>query len=438
MNYAEQLFDEWKQCRDEGRDVYYLKDLCSKISARAEKENLNDFALKIRGELVSSPISEDYPFEEPSELAEIQAAAPKKRHDFSLDISREELLDKLSGAWIGRISGCLLGKPIEGVMRTHIEAVLKQTGNYPMTRYIERKDFDKESEEHVKDHLDFCWADTINGISPSDDDTNYTVLAMKLIEEYGRDFRPNDVLEAWLRWLPMFTTYTAERAAYRNAATGLYAPETATYLNPYREWIGAQIRGDFFGYINPAKPHEAAAMAWRDASISHVRNGIYGEMFVSAMIAAASATDSVMETVEAGLDEIPENCRLRRDIDKVIQWKKDGLSVFEVTDEIHKAYDEYDRHGWCHTNPNAMIVVMALLYGEKDFTKTLGYAVQAAFDTDCNGATVGSIIGMMLGEKKIPEYWYSRYNKKLETDIVGYSVVDVDGLAEKTLSLIGG
>lgn len=436
MNYALQLADEWKQCKDEGRQIDDLKGLCEEISSRAETEDLYDEALKIREKLIGAPIESNYPYEEPSALSKIQKAVPEKRHSFDLKLSREALKDKLAGAWIGRISGCLLGKPIEGMMREDIEAVLKITNNYPMTRYIEKREFTKEAEAHLDGYLGNCWADTINGAAPVDDDTNYTVLALKLVEEYGKDFRPNDVLEAWLRWMPMFSTFTAERAAYRNAAMGMYAPETASHLNPYREWIGAQIRGDFFGYINLGEPKKAAETAWRDASISHVKNGIYGEMFVCAMIAAAAATDNINTIIEAGLDEIPEKCRLRRDIEKVLQWRNDGLSVFEVIDEIHKAYNDHDRHGWCHTIPNAMIVVMALLWGEKDFTKTLGYAVQAAFDTDCNGATAGSIIGMILGEKKIPEYWYSRFNRKLRTDISGYNLMTVDELVEKTMKLL--
>ena len=61
--------------------------------------------------------------------------------------------------------------------------------------------------------------------------------------------------------------------------------------NPYREWIGADIRSDPWGYMAPADPEYAADMAYRDAFLSHRRQGIYGELFFSAAIAAAFALD---------------------------------------------------------------------------------------------------------------------------------------------------
>jgi ADP-ribosylglycohydrolase len=140
--------------------------------------------------------------------------------------------------------------------------------------------------------------------------------------------------------------------------------------------------------------------------------------------------------IEAGLDEIPARSRLRRDVQAVLDWHKAGKSYDEVVASIHKLYDETDGHGWCHTDSNAMLVVTALLYGEKDFGKSLCMAVQPGFDTDCNGATTGSILGMMLGEKAIPQVWIDPYQKKLATSIIGHNLVTVDELVGSTLELI--
>lgn len=434
MTLKNQIVLEWQQCEMEGLDVAAYKD----ISASADQ--LNEFGEKFVEELAAllhaAPLRADYPYDEPSDFETIRAVRPEERADIESAPEDAVLRDKLRGAWIGRIAGCLLGKPVEGWRSKELHSLLKEIGNFPMTRYIMRKEFPSDMQDRVPLNFDNCWADTLNGIAPVDDDTNYTVFALKLVETYGKDFRPNDVLEAWLSWIPMFSTCTAERVAYRNAALGLLAPETATYKNPYREWIGAQIRGDFFGYLYPGNPEKAAELAFRDASISHVKNGIYGEMMVAAMIAEAAVSNDMMKIIRAGLGEIPEKCRLRSDIENVISWYRDGLSEEEVFGKIHSAYDEYSGHGWCYTNSNAMIVVMALLWGKGDFGKSICLAVQTAFDTDCNGATVGSILGMMLGAGKIPACWSEPFACRLSTTISGYETVTVDVLTEKTLELI--
>ena len=159
-------------------------------------------------------------------------------------------------------------------------------------------------------------------------------------------------------------------------------------------------------------------------------------MFVAAMNAGGYGNNDIITVIESGLDQIPSKSRLYRDVNQVLDWYKSGETVDKVIDYIHQQYDEYDAHDWCHTNSNAMVVVMALLYGDMDFGKSICLSVQAAFDTDCNGATVGSIMGMILGKNKIPPYWYEGFNLRLATTIIGYPQVTVDELVEKTLQLI--
>ena len=436
IHFAPDLDIEWQQEKDEGKQVDDFREICERIKALPQTAENDRLAAEVWERMKLAPMAKDYPYIEPSDLPSIRAQRPVKTRRFSSNpLSEGDLRRKLTGAWLGRISGCLLGKPVEGFHWAALKKLLTGTGNFPMSRYITAGSFTPELMNELKLNPDGFWADNLKGVEPVDDDTNYTVFTLKLLETCGRSFTSDDVLEGWLNWIPMLATCTAERVAYRNACAGLRAPQTASYKNPYREWIGAQIRGDLYGYINPGNPEKAAELAFRDASISHVKNGIYGEMYVAAMLAAAAVCDDLNAVISAGLQEIPAKSRLRRDIDTLLAWYRQGIGYDETISRIHRQYDESKPHGWCHTDPNAMIVTAALLYGEKKFGRTICLAVQAAFDTDCNGATAGSIIGMLLGETGIPAEWTAPYQRRLQTSIIGYNEIDVAELVEKTLRL---
>jgi len=433
------LMTEWKQCLDEGKDVAKYHELCEKTNAQLHSGNKDafDIAVELTNTMANAPQVEGYEFIEPSTLDEIKAVRPKKRHNFTYNLTAEEFEAKIVGAWTGRIAGCLLGKPVEGWKSDRLHKMLKATGNFPMTKYITQDSFTDEIIKEFDISKWACWADKVNGIAPVDDDTNYTTFALKILEVFGKDFTPRHIIESWMNWIPAGATYTAERIAYRNFMCGMNPPETATHFNPCREYIGAQIRGDFFGYINPANTEKAAEYAWRDASVSHIKNGIYGEMYIAAMLAAGAVCGDVMAVIEAGLDEIPEKSRLRRDVEIIIDAFRSGKSYDEAIAIISSAYDEHFFYGWCHTNSNAMIVTAALLYGNLDYGKSICMAVQPGFDTDCNGATVGSIVGMIKGISSIPEYWQAPFNGKLRTSIEGYMTVTVEDMSKKTIKIAG-
>ena len=235
---------QYEQCEMEGRDVALYKPI---VDAFCQLNNdqlrpLEDSLEALYKVMDEAPMKADYPFCEPSDLDGIFAACPAEKPALPAVPEKDALMARLKAAWNGRIAGCLLGKPVEGWRRPGLYRLLQATDNFPLNRYIRWADF---SEELVKELgiRKSQWADLLRGEADEDDDTNYTTFALKLIEVYGRDFTPDHVLACWANWIPMSATCTAERVAYRNAAMGLLPPETATYKNPYREWIGAQIRG---------------------------------------------------------------------------------------------------------------------------------------------------------------------------------------------------
>jgi hypothetical protein len=258
---------------------------------------------------------------------------------------------------------------------------------------------------------------------------------MALVKAKGIDFTSADMADFWLRNVPILHTYTAERVAYRNLVNDIEPPRSAVVRNPYREWIGAQIRADFFGYVALGRPELAAELAWRDACISHVKNGIYGEMWVAAMLAAAPGEDDARRVIEIGLSEIPGNCRLAESIRDVLNWHAENTSYAKAVERLHQRWDERIVHHWCHTISNAQIVALGLLYGEGDFERSITRAVYPCFDTDCNGATVGSIVGMMLGAKALPSKWTDVMNDTVYTALSGYNVNQISALGNEMFQL---
>jgi len=430
--YFGELDTEYRQSIEEGLDIEKYRGLfesVSKLENGKYKKELADVLFEI---VLNAPMRAGYAYNEPSALEDIRAL--RRPHEFSRSVpSRERLADKLRGAWLGRVCGCMLGKTVEGIWTDELTALLKASGNWPMHRYILSADPTQEMLKSFRfSFRDRCFADTIDGM-PSDDDTNYTVMAYKLIERCGRDFTPGDVAAMWIASQPKGAYCTAERVAFCNFIKGYAPPDSAIYKNPYREWIGAQIRADYYGYINPGDPEAAAEMAWRDASISHVKNGIYGEMFVAAMLACAAVTDDIRDIILGGLAEIPATSRLYERVTRQLRRFDEGVSESECFDDIRSRYDETVSHDWCHTISNAEIVTASLLYGGGDYGRSICRAVQTGFDTDCNGATVGSILGMRSGAGCIGREWSDPVGDRLHTDIFGLESVKISEMAAKTL-----
>ena len=428
------LKTEYQQSIEEGLDIAQYEELFAAVTRLPQdevKKKLGDVLFQI---VHNAKIVEGYKYNEPSTLDEIRAL--RKNPEFKRTVDKKNLKDKFHGAWMGRICGCLLGKTVEGIKTDELIPVLKNSNNYPMHRYIVRGDIDTQMVENYRFRFEKRpFADEMDGM-PVDDDTNYVVLAQKLIEKYGKDFTDYDMSRIWLSLQPKDAYCTAERVAFCNFVNGFEPPESAVYKNPYREWIGAQIRGDYFGYIAPGNPELAAEMAFRDASISHIKNGIYGEMFVAAMLAAAASTNDIKTIINCGLAQIPNTSRLYEAITDVINGFESGVTQQECFNDIHNRYDEYTTHGWCHTISNAMIVAASLLYGGGDFGKSICMSVETGFDTDCNGATVGSILGLAFGIDCIDGAWTKPINNKLHTSIFGVGTIKVTDAVEITMKHI--
>lgn len=388
---------------------------------------LRELAEDLLAELGALPAPSDA--DEPSDWPAIAAQLEVPSGSGTLDPER------VRAAWLGRGIGCVLGKPVEKVPRAGIEEILRATGRWPLADWFTAVGLPEEVSRKWpwnKASRPTSLAENIDGM-PEDDDLNYTLMALRIVEKHGRGFTPDDVAQAWLLDLPAGRVFTAERVAYRNLLLGLSPPLTARVDNPFREWIGAQIRTDFYGWINPGDPLAAAEMAWRDAAVSHTRNGIYGAMFVAAMAAQAVTGAGVEQVLDAGAAVVPPRSRLA----EAIRFGRElGASGIEFTEAYAALEQRYADLHWVHAINNTALVAYALTAAGGDFSRAICLTVMGGWDTDSNGATVGAVMGAVVGPRGIDRRWSDPLHDRLATSIPGCDGSSFGALAQRTLELL--
>ncbi|WP_028611564.1 ADP-ribosylglycohydrolase family protein [Paenibacillus harenae] len=411
--------------------------------------------LALMKELSLLEVRSDFPYQEPSELEEIRKLRPEGPRSLQAELPEQEWRDKFHGAWLGRSVGCALGKPLElwpfmaGANGNpgwkNVQLWFEGANAWPIQGFTPIES--PGSKEMGLELAHFGLKSTRERIAfmETDDDIRYTVLGLIMLEEKGLDWDSWDIGKLWHSRLTYSQVCTAETQAYLNFSrmTSHMKPDrpdnwkdkldwVRTHMNPYREWIGAQIRADGFAYGAAGQPELAAELAWRDASFSHIKNGIYGEMFVAAMISAAFVEKNPRRIVEIGLSEIPATSRLAADIRKAVEIASAAKDQLSLVDQIWEAFKHYDP---VHTNNNAALVTAALIFGDGDFEKAVTTSVLGGWDTDCNGATVGSIMGAALGAEALPTSWTAPLNDTLYADLIGFDPISISACADRSYNV---
>ncbi|MDH6433564.1 ADP-ribosylglycohydrolase [Streptomyces sp. SAI-144] len=339
----------------------------------------------------------------------------------------------LEAAWLGRAVGCLLGKPVEKLPLEAIRQLARSTGNWPLDTYFTAKGVPADllaAHPWNRRSAATSLAENIDGM-PEDDDLNYPLLNLLLLQRHGKRFTAVDVAELWLAELPAGRTFTAERIAYRNLLQGLEPPRTARHRNPFREWIGALIRADVHGWTNPGDPAAAAEQAHRDATLTHTANGVYAAMFTAAVIARATTTPDIHTCLRTGLTVIPPNSRLAKAITHAVRLAERHDDFDKVVDELHATHAA--THHWVHSIPNTALIAAALTHADGDFTGSVCRAVSGGWDTDSNGATAGSIAALLAGAPdNLPDRWTTPLKNRLATSVADFNGTGFDTLAHLT------
>ncbi len=317
-----------------------------------------------------------------------------------------DYLERCYAGWLGKIIGVRHGAPIEGWTYEKIQKLIGEIDGY------------------LVDYRDFA----------ADDDSNGPMFFLRSLEDYThtRDITAEQIGLTWLNYTPYEHGFywwggygvSTEHTSYLNLRAGIMAPRSGSVEQngaAVAEQIGGQIFIDAWGLVVPNDPALAGEYAQKAASVGHGGNGVYGGMFVAAAISAAFTAPNMDSILDQALAVIPQDCEYARVVRDIRRYHGEHPGNWRDCFQYIHANWGYDRYpGACHIIPNSAVIIMSLLYGQGDFSRSINICNMAGWDTDCNVANVGSIVGTFVGLAGID---YDRWRKPINDFLVASSVV---------------
>ncbi len=286
---------------------------------------------------------------------------------------------------LGKMIGVYLGRPIEG---WSYEMIMKRFG---------------EINYYAHEALD-------QPLIVTDDDLSGTFTFVRALPDYGNspNLTPAQIGQTWLNYIIEGKTIlwwggigdVTEHTAYLRLKDGIQPPRSGSIeLNGpvMAQQIGSQIFIDSWGMIAPGDPELAADLARRAASVSHDGEAIYGAQVVAALVAQAFVEADTNKLIDDAAALIPADSIIYRMIEQVRAWHARQPDWHQTLRQIDREYNRERYPGNCHIVPNHARIILALLYGDDDFQKSMMVVNTSGFDTDCNSGNVGCIMGIMKG-----------------------------------------
>lgn len=263
------------------------------------------------------------------------------------------------------------------------------------------------------------------------DDITYELALLKAVEKCGKKVTSADIAEQWVALIPM--GWSAEDIALQNLKLGVFPPESGYRNNPYREWIGAQMRGAVCGMLYPGDPRNAARLAFMDGQISHHNNGVLGEVFNAVLTSLAYVMNDIHEIVATAISLIPRDSEYF----SVVDFALDQAIKASNWEEAWKVCEEkFGIYNWIHAYPNAAAEVIALWFGNNDFDETIHICAMEGYDVDCNAAQIGTVVAVASG-KPLASHWLDPIGDELITYMRGNEKLSIRELSKRTVELAG-
>ena len=316
-----------------------------------------------------------------------------------VDVESKEFFKSIYNGWLAQFVGGAFGTALEGYTS---ENLFKTFGE-------------------VRDY--------IRKPNTYNDDVTYEIAFLEAFFKKGYSVESKDIALEWVALVPF--GWSAEEIALKNIEAGIFPPESGYFNNPYREWIGAQMRGAICGMVAPGDLKTAAELAFKDGVVSHHNNGVLGEVFNALMVSMAFIEKDVRKIVKECIELIPNDSEYYSIIKKSYDVSLKHKTWQSAWEELVPDFKEYN---WIHAYPNAAAEVVALWFGNGDFNETLYITGMIGYDVDCNAAQIMTIIGII--DKAIPSKWSDPIGEKINTYCRKYKETSFKELTNWTITSI--
>lgn len=322
-----------------------------------------------------------------------------------MKLSYDQYLEKVRGCWNGKNIGGTLGAPFEC-----------KRGVFDVSYYTQSLDKPLPN-----------------------DDLDLQLLWLNAVEKYGRHVNSHILGEYWLSYImPSWGEYGAGK---NNMQMGLVPPLSGYVGNRFRDSNGSYILSEIWACLCPGHPQIAVQYAYEDAIVDHSGEGVYAEIFITALESAAFVETDRDTLIAIALSYLPAESAIHKAVacarncyEKGLTWQQARKKLLQELpcsfgligtkrEEMEK--DEpvgpmgYDAP--CHIG----LIVMAWLYGEGDFDRCLHIAASCGEDADCTAGTLAAILGIVHGNSSIAEKWLKPLGGMIETLSIDRSKEDI-------------
>jgi hypothetical protein len=402
-----------------------------------------DALIHFAREVSKLPMRSDWKYVQPETWEEIVGEMAKDRKtDLIARVDLADAAKRVEAGFLASVCGCVLGKPLEisptlDELKTSFESI----GEWPIRQYVTERVFTDGKLRAKHGSWDHTCRENIRWVAP-DDDINYTIAGMMILEMHGVGFTVDQLRQLWLHnfapmctWGPERTFLVKAGAATINVPAGPVSEATfvewTSILNPGDELCGAQIRADAYGYACPGRPQLAAELAWRDSHMTHRLTGVYSTMFTAAAIAVAMVERDPIRVFEIALQYVPQRSRFAEVVRDAIAEVRQASDWMDGYRRINASYSEY---GHCSVYQETATLVNTLRFA-KNVGDGICIQVMQGNDTDSYGATAGSLLGCFFGPGHLESRWLEPFQDQIHTTLAGFHEQSLSKVAKRMAAL---